>query len=226
MIQLKNITKIYGKGENASMVLNNINLQINEGEFVAIMGPSGSGKSTLLNILGTLDVASSGSYSFLDTDISTLTNDQRSLFRRYLLGFIFQGFNLLKKTSALENVEMPLIYLGVKADQRKKRSTEALISVGLEGRIDYELSKLSGGQQQRVAIARAIVTKPKVIIADEPTGNLDTKRSHEIMKILKKFNDSDITIIMVTHEKEIAEYASKVIHIRDGMIQSENNNAH
>jgi len=226
MIQLKNITKIYGEGENASMVLNNINLQINEGEFVAIMGPSGSGKSTLLNILGTLDVASSGSYSFLDTDISTLTNDQRSLFRRYLLGFIFQGFNLLKKTSALENVEMPLIYLGVKADQRKKRSTEALISVGLEGRIDYEPSKLSGGQQQRVAIARAIVTKPKVIIADEPTGNLDTKRSHEIMKILKKFNDSDITIIMVTHEKEIAEYASKVIHIRDGMIQSENNNAH
>lgn len=221
MIELNNIGKIYGVEESASTVLKNIDLTIREGEFVAIMGPSGSGKSTLLNILGTLDVPSSGSYTFLDTDISKLTNDQRALFRRYLLGFVFQGFNLLKKTSALENVEMPLIYLGIPLKEREERSREALIKVGLEGRMDYEPSKLSGGQQQRVAIARAIVTKPKVLIADEPTGNLDTKRSHEIMQILKNFNNDGITIVMVTHEEEIAEYASRVLHVRDGIIEQE-----
>lgn len=221
MIELNNIGKIYGVEESASTVLKNIDLTIREGEFVAIMGPSGSGKSTLLNILGTLDVPSSGSYTFLDTDISKLTNNQRALFRRYLLGFVFQGFNLLKKTSALENVEMPLIYLGIPLKEREERSREALIKVGLEGRMDYEPSKLSGGQQQRVAIARAIVTKPKVLIADEPTGNLDTKRSHEIMQILKNFNNDGITIVMVTHEEEIAEYASRVLHVRDGIIEEE-----
>jgi putative ABC transport system ATP-binding protein len=226
MIELKNIGKIYGTGESASTVLKNINLTITEGEFVAIMGPSGSGKSTLLNILGTLDVPSSGSYTFLDKDISQLTKDQRSLFRRYLLGFIFQGFYLLKKTSALENVEMPLIYLGMKSKERKKVATEALIRVGLDGRIAYEPSKLSGGQQQRVAIARAIVTEPKVLIADEPTGNLDTKRSHEIMQILQGFNKDGITIIMVTHEEDIASYASRVIYVRDGVIEKEVLNAH
>lgn len=221
MIELNNIGKIYGVEESASTVLKNIDLTIREGEFVAIMGPSGSGKSTLLNILGTLDVPSSGSYTFLDTDIRKLTNNQRALFRRYLLGFVFQGFNLLKKTSALENVEMPLIYLGIPLKEREERSREALIKVGLEGRMDYEPSKLSGGQQQRVAIARAIVTKPKVLIADEPTGNLDTKRSHEIMQILKNFNNDGITIVMVTHEEEIAEYASRVLHVRDGIIEEE-----
>lgn len=221
MIELNNIGKIYGVEESASTVLKNIDLTIREGEFLAIMGPSGSGKSTLLNILGTLDVPSSGSYTFLDTDISKLTNNQRALFRRYLLGFVFQGFNLLKKTSALENVEMPLIYLGIPLKEREERSREALIKVGLEGRMDYEPSKLSGGQQQRVAIARAIVTKPKVLIADEPTGNLDTKRSHEIMQILKNFNNDGITIVMVTHEEEIAEYASRVLHVRDGIIEEE-----
>lgn len=226
MIELKNIGKIYGTGESASTVLKNINLTIKEGEFVAIMGPSGSGKSTLLNILGTLDVPSSGSYTFLDKDISLLTNDQRSLFRRYLLGFIFQGFYLLKKTSALENVEMPLIYLGMKSKERKEVATEALIRVGLDGRVEYEPSKLSGGQQQRVAIARAIVTEPKVLIADEPTGNLDTKRSHEIMQILEGFNKEGITIIMVTHEEDIASYASRVLHVRDGVIEKEILNAH
>lgn len=225
MIQLKDVTKVYGIAEASSTVLKDINLTINEGEFVAIMGPSGSGKSTLLNILGTLDVASSGTYTFLDTDISALTKDQRSLFRRYVLGFIFQGFNLLKKTSALENVEMPLIYLGVKTKEREERAYEALINVGLEGRTNYEPSQLSGGQQQRVAIARAIVTKPKVLIADEPTGNLDTQRSHEIMQIIKGFNESGITIIMVTHEEEVASYASRVLHVRDGIIEKETFNA-
>lgn len=225
MITLKDITKVYGEGDAASEILHNVDLQIDEGEFVAIMGPSGSGKSTLLNILGTLDVPSSGSYTFEGSDIGTLSNEQRSLFRRYILGFIFQGFNLLKKTSALENVEMPLIYLGVKASERKSRAYEALKSVGLEGRELYEPSKLSGGQQQRVAIARAIITKPKVLIADEPTGNLDTKRSHEIMQIIKGFNKEGITIIMVTHEEEIAKYASRIIYVRDGVIEEDNNNA-
>ncbi|MBU0631278.1 ABC transporter ATP-binding protein [bacterium] len=225
MIELKNVTKVYGTAEVASTVLKDINLKIDQGEFVAIMGPSGSGKSTLLNILGTLDVPSSGIYNFNDTDIGALSKDQRSLFRRYVLGFIFQGFNLLKKTSALENVEMPLIYLGVNAKEREQRAHDALINVGLEERMSYDPSELSGGQQQRVAIARAIVTKPKVLIADEPTGNLDTKRSHEIMDILKRFNQEGITIIMVTHEENIAAYASRVIYVRDGLIEKDINNA-
>ena len=226
MIELRDITKIYGLAETSSTVLKNINITIKEGEFVAIMGPSGSGKSTLLNILGTLDIPSSGKYSFFDTDITLLTKDQRSLFRRYVLGFIFQGFNLLKKTTALDNVEMPLIYLGVKAKERKERAYAALKAVGLEERADYEPSKLSGGQQQRVAIARAIVTNPKVLIADEPTGNLDTQRSHEIMQILQEFNKNGITIIMVTHESDIAAYASRVLHVRDGILEKEEMNAH
>ncbi len=226
MIELRDISKVYGIAETSSTVLKNINITIKEGEFVAIMGPSGSGKSTLLNILGTLDVPSSGQYSFFDTDITALTKDQRSLFRRHILGFIFQGFNLLKKTTAIDNVEMPLIYLGVKAKERKERAYTALKAVGLAERADYEPSKLSGGQQQRVAIARAIVTNPKVLIADEPTGNLDSKRGHEIMEILQEFNKNGITIIMVTHESDIAAYASRVLHVRDGIIEKEEINAH
>lgn len=226
MIELQNVSKVYGMEEASSTVLKNINLTINKGEFVAIMGPSGSGKSTLLNILGTLDVPTSGTYTFADTSISALSKEQRSLFRRYILGFIFQGFNLLKKTSALENVEMPLVYLGIKSKERKQRAYDALISVGLEGRTEYEPSQLSGGQQQRVAIARAMVSRPKVLIADEPTGNLDTKRSHEIMQIIKGFNAEGITVIMVTHEDEVAAYASRVIHVRDGMIEREISYAH
>ena len=226
MIELKNVTKVYGMAEASSTVLKDINIQIKQGEFVAIMGPSGSGKSTLLNILGTLDIPSSGTYTFLDTNVSALSKDQRSLFRRHVLGFVFQGFNLLKKTSALENVEMPLIYLGIKAKERKQRAYDALISVGLEGRTDYEPSQLSGGQQQRVAIARAMASRPKVLIADEPTGNLDTKRSHEIMQIIKSFNEEGITIIMVTHEENVASYASRIIHVRDGIIEKETLNAH
>lgn len=225
MILLKNMTKVYGKNELASTVLKDINLEIKQGEFISIMGPSGSGKSTLLNILGVLDTPTDGDYTFFDTDIRALSRDQLALFRRYMLGFVFQGFNLLKKSSAIENVEMPLLYLGVNAKERKRRAIEALTSVGLEDRIYYDPKKLSGGQQQRVAIARAIVTKPQVLIADEPTGNLDTKRGHEVMNLLKSFNDEGITIIMVTHEEEIAAYASRILHLRDGIIEQEINNA-
>lgn len=221
MIKLDKVTKTYGSGEAATHVLKEIDLEIKRGEFVAIMGPSGSGKSTLLNILGALDVPSDGGYSFLDTDIRALSKDQLALFRRYILGFVFQGFNLLKKTSALENVEMPLVYLGMHAKERKARALEALTSVGLEDRMGYDPGQLSGGQQQRVAIARAMVTHPKVLIVDEPTGNLDTKRGHEIMQLIKTFNEDGITVIMVTHEKEIAAYASRIIYLRDGMIEKE-----
>jgi len=221
MIKLEKVTKIYGSGEVATHVLKEVDLQIESGEFVAIMGPSGSGKSTLLNILGALDVPSSGSYTFSGTDIRSLSQEQLALFRRYILGFVFQGFNLLKKTSAQENVEMPLIYQGMKAGERRKRALEALKSVGLEERVSYDPGQLSGGQQQRVAIARAMVTRPKVLIADEPTGNLDTARGHEIMELIKSFNDEGITVIMVTHEKDIAAYASRTIYLRDGMIERE-----
>lgn len=221
MIRLKNISKIYGSKEAATEVLKDINLEIDDGEFVAIMGPSGSGKSTLLNILGALDVPSEGSYEFFGTGMRALSKEQRALFRRNILGFIFQGFNLSKKTSALENVEMPLIYQGVKSKERKERAYEALKSVGLESHVNHEPNQLSGGQQQRVAIARAIVTKPKILIADEPTGNLDTKRGHEIMELLSDFNRQGITIIMVTHEEDIAAYASRTINLRDGIIEKD-----
>lgn len=225
MIQLQNISKTYGSGEAATVVLKDIDLEIKQGEFVAIMGPSGSGKSTLLNILGTLDEPSSGTYTFFDTQVNHFSKEQLALFRRYILGFVFQGFNLLKKTSALENVAMPLIYQGIKAEERKQRAYEALQSVGLESHIDYNPSELSGGQQQRVAIARAIVTNPQVIIADEPTGNLDTKRSHEIMELIRSFNKEGITVIMVTHEEDIASFATRTIYLRDGVIEKESTHA-
>jgi len=225
MIRLEKVTKTYGKGEVATHVLKEVDLEIESGEFVAIMGPSGSGKSTLLNILGALDVPSDGNYFFSGTNIRTLSKDQLALFRRYILGFVFQGFNLLKKTSALENVEMPLVYLGLSAKVRKERAMEALRSVGLEDRMGYDPGQLSGGQQQRVAIARAMVTRPKVLIADEPTGNLDTPRGHEIMELIKRFNEEGITVIMVTHEDDIAAYASRTIYLRDGRIVKERGHA-
>ena len=221
MISLRNIGKVYGKGDAATTVLHGIDLEIEEGEFIAIMGPSGSGKSTLLNILGTLDVPSSGEYIFLDTEIGSLSADQRALFRRHILGFIFQGYNLLKKTTSLENVEVPLIYQGIDSKERKRMATEALRDVGLEDRLYYDPGQLSGGQQQRVAIARAMVTHPKILIADEPTGNLDTKRGHEIMELIRTFNRQGITVIMVTHEDDIAAYASRTIYLRDGAIEKE-----
>ncbi len=225
MIKLSQINKMYGSGEAATNVLKNIDLEIKQGEFVAIMGPSGSGKSTLLNILGALDEPSSGSYTFLDANINSFSKEQLSLFRRYVLGFIFQGFNLLKKTSSLENVAMPLIYQGVGANERKERALSALKSVGLESHVNYNPSELSGGQQQRVAIARAIVTNPQVLIADEPTGNLDTQRSHEIMELICSFNKNGITVIMVTHEEDIASFATRTIYLRDGVIERERSHA-
>ena len=225
MISIKNLTKSYGVGSAQTLVLKGVNLQIQDGEFVSIMGPSGSGKSTLLNILGMLDSPSGGEYNFFETDVSKLSSDQLALCRRHMLGFVFQGFNLLKKSSAIENVEMPLLYLGVNASERKRRAIEMLKRVDLEDRIYYDPKKLSGGQQQRVAIARAIVANPKVLIADEPTGNLDTKRGKEVMEILKQINESGVTVILVTHEDEIANYASRVIHILDGVVQREVINA-
>lgn len=225
MITLEKISKSYGSGEAASPVLKGIDLEIRSGEFVAIMGPSGSGKSTLLNIIGALDEPSSGSYRFAGTDLGELSKVQRALFRRYILGFVFQGFNLLKKASSLENVEMPLIYQGVGAQERRERALAALVDVGLESRVDYDPSQLSGGQQQRVAIARAMVTHPKVLIADEPTGNLDTQRSHEIMQLMRSFNENGITIIMVTHEEHIAAYATRTILMRDGIIEKDSGHA-
>lgn len=225
MIKLENITRSYGEGDAITKVLKGIDLEIQNGEFVAIMGPSGSGKSTLLNILGALDVPSGGNYYFLDTNIRELTRDQLALFRRNILGFIFQGYNLLKKTSAFENVEMPLIYQKISLKERQKKSYEALKKVGLEARMQYDPGQLSGGEQQRVAIARAMVTEPEVLIADEPTGNLDTKRSHEIMQLISDFNQQGITVIMVTHEEDMAAYAKRIIRLRDGMIEKDESNA-
>ena len=225
MIKLQQISKIYGSGEAATHVLKNIDLEIKQGEFVAIMGPSGSGKSTLLNILGALDEPSSGTYTFLESNINSFSKEQLALFRRYILGFIFQGFNLLKKTSALENVMMPLIYQGIDAKSRKEMACKALESVGLESHIYHNSNELSGGQQQRVAIARAIVTNPQVLIADEPTGNLDTQRSHEIMELIRSFNQNGITVIMVTHEEDIASFATRTIYLRDGAIERESSHA-
>lgn len=218
-IELKNITKYYGDGENRFKALKGVNLTINKGDFIALMGPSGSGKSTMANILGCLDVANSGEYLFENVNVSELNNNERALLRRHYIGFIFQGFNLLPRTTALENVELPLLYRGIKKDKRHKIAYEALEMVGLKGWENNTSNKLSGGQQQRVAIARAIASKPLFLIADEPTGNLDTKRSIEIMKILQWLNNKiGITILMVTHESDMATYASKEIHFLDGNI--------
>jgi putative ABC transport system ATP-binding protein len=199
-----------------------VSLSINDGEFVAIMGPSGSGKSTAMNILGCLDTPTSGRYFFRDVDVGTLSRSQRALLRRNYIGFVFQGFNLLKRTTARENLELPLIYRGEPAAQRKQQALRALDLVGLGDRANHTSSELSGGQQQRVAIARALVTDPAVIFADEPTGNLDSARSHEIMKLLEDLNARRrITIVLVTHEEDIAAYAKRQIRFRDGQIASD-----
>lgn len=220
VIELRNVIKSYGTGEAATYALQGVDMQIEQGEFVAIMGPSGSGKSTAMNIIGCLDTPSSGQYLFDGVDVGSLSRDQRALLRRHYIGFIFQGFNLLGKTSAVENVELPLLYRGFPAEHRRKKALEALRSVGLEKVAHHTPGELSGGQQQRVAIARAIVTDPLILLADEPTGNLDTARSIEIMDLLRSFNrNQGITVIMVTHETEMAAYASRTIHFRDGMIE-------
>lgn len=219
LIELQGVTKIYGKGQAAMRALDGIDLSIEQGEFVAVMGPSGSGKSTCMNIIGCLDTPSGGQFLFEGVEVGSLSNDQRALLRRNYLGFVFQGFNLLNRTSAQENVELPLIYRGMPTEERHRLSSEALEQVGLKGWENHTRGELSGGQQQRVAIARAIVTRPAVLLADEPTGNLDTARSHEIMELLRSFNrDLGITIVMVTHEQEIAEYAERVINFRDGRV--------
>ena len=222
LIRLRDITKIYGTGDAEVRALRGIDMDIHGGEFVAIMGPSGSGKSTAMNILGFLDKPTSGSYLFGGAEVDHLGRDQLALLRRNFLGFVFQGYNLLARTSALDNVELPLIYQGMGGTRRRQLAREALAKVGLKGREDHNPSQLSGGQQQRVAIARAIVTNPDVILADEPTGNLDTARSQEIMNLLTELNRKDgITILMVTHEPDMAEYADRLIHFVDGRIESD-----
>ncbi|MBT9539168.1 ABC transporter ATP-binding protein [Thiobacillus sp.] len=222
LISLRGVTKIYGSGTTAFAALEGVDLDIAAGEFVAIMGPSGSGKSTALNILGCLDAPSSGQYLFRDIRVDELDRNQRALLRRHYLGFVFQGFNLLSRTSAQENVELPLLYRGEEAVRRHAASRQALAQVGLAGWEHHTPGELSGGQQQRVAIARAIVTQPLVLLADEPTGNLDSKRGHEIMELLVSLNrEQGITIIMVTHEPDMAAYASRTVRFADGHVESD-----
>jgi putative ABC transport system ATP-binding protein len=222
LIRFDRVSKIYGKGETEVRALDGVSLSISDGEFVAIMGPSGSGKSTAMNILGCLDTPTRGQYYFRGIDVGTLSRSQRALLRRNYIGFVFQGFNLLKRTTARENLELPLIYRGEPAAVRRAQALKALDLVGLGDRANHTSSELSGGQQQRVAIARALVTEPAVIFADEPTGNLDTSRSHEIMKLLEDLNARrKMTIVLVTHEEDIAAYAKRQIRFRDGKIASD-----
>ncbi|MBU6170919.1 MAG: ABC transporter ATP-binding protein [Verrucomicrobia bacterium] len=222
LIELRGIAKTYGRGDAVFHALRGVDLRIDRGEFVAIMGPSGSGKSTLMNLLGCLDTPTAGSYLFNGIAIESLSKDQRSLIRRHALGFVFQGFNLLARTSALENVELPLLYRGVPARQRREMARDALASVGIPNKARNTPAELSGGQQQRVAIARAIVTGPATLFADEPTGNLDSKTTVEIMELLCKLNsDRGISIIMVTHEDDVAASAKRVVRVKDGLIASD-----
>jgi len=220
IISLRGITKQFGTGPAAFQALKGVDLDIRRGDFVAVMGPSGSGKSTTMNILGCLDVPTSGEFLFRGHHVEALDRDQRSLLRRRYLGFVFQGFNLLARTTALENVELPLIYRGTPKEERRERALAALDRVGLAPWADHTPAELSGGQQQRVAIARAIVTEPDVLLADEPTGNLDTERSVEIMRFLTRLNrESGLTVLMVTHEAEMAAFAHTIIHFRDGLVE-------
>jgi putative ABC transport system ATP-binding protein len=216
------VTKTYGTGAAEVMALRGVDLAIDAGEFVAAMGPSGSGKSTCMNILGCLDVPTSGQYLFEGVDVGRLSRQERALLRRNYLGFVFQGYNLLNRTSALENVELPLVYRGVATAERRTRAIEALAAVDLADRAMHSPGELSGGQQQRVAIARALVTDPKVILADEPTGNLDTVKSREIMDLLVSLNrERAITIVMVTHEADMAAYARRIVRFIDGRVESD-----
>jgi putative ABC transport system ATP-binding protein len=222
LIRLIGVTKVYGTGEAAVVALDRIDLRIDAGEFVAVLGPSGSGKSTAMNILGCLDTPTSGHYLFRGVDVGSLTRDARALLRRNYIGFVFQGFNLLKRTSALENLELPLIYRGATKEERHALARKALALVGLSDRERHTPAELSGGQQQRVAIARALVTNPEVIFADEPTGNLDSARGHEIMTLLRELNrQHGITIVLVTHEEDIAAYARRHVRFRDGRIEAD-----
>jgi len=222
LIELKGVTKMYGEGATSLQALKGVDLQIKGGDFVAIMGPSGSGKSTAMNMLGCLDTPTTGEYLFNGVHVETLSRDQRARLRRRFLGFVFQGFNLLARTSAQENVELPLLYRGESAKTRHFLAAKALASVGLAGWEHHTPAELSGGQQQRVAIARAIVTEPAVLLADEPTGNLDTQRSKEIMELLWALNvDHGITVLMVTHEADMAAYAKRIVRFVDGVVAND-----
>jgi putative ABC transport system ATP-binding protein len=222
LIRFDQVWKTYGEGEAQVHALAGVDMEIGRGEFVAIMGPSGSGKSTAMNIIGCLDTPTSGRYDFLGVDAGRLDRDRRAALRNLYVGFVFQGYNLLPRTTAAENVELPLIYRGIPAAERRERAMEALEQVGLIGRHKHTPAELSGGQQQRVAIARAIVSRPTLLVADEPTGNLDTARSHEIMELLTTLNaDLGLTIVMVTHEGDIAAYAQRTIGFLDGRIASD-----
>jgi putative ABC transport system ATP-binding protein len=225
LLKFRSITKVYGTGQAAVIALRGIDFSVRKGEFVAVMGPSGSGKSTCMNILGCLDSPTSGEYYFKGVNVAQLTKRQRALLRRHYIGFVFQGYNLLNRTSALENVELPLYYRGTPARERRSLALKALNGVGLTGWERHKQSELSGGQQQRVAIARAIVSEPAVLFADEPTGNLDSATSHQIMDLLKSLNrELGITIVMVTHEKEISLYAERSVNFFDGRIDNVVNN--
>jgi len=222
LLEFRQVSKIYGQGEAAIRALDHVDMAIGTHEFVAIMGPSGSGKSTAMNILGCLDVPTSGDYVFQGIPTTGFDRGQLTLLRRHMLGFVFQGFNLLSRTSAVENVELPLIYRGMPAGERHERAREALKLVGLSGRENHKTQELSGGQQQRVAIARAIVTEPALLLADEPTGNLDTRTSVEIMDLMTRLNrEQGITIVMVTHEPDIAAYAQRLLRFVDGKLETE-----
>ena len=222
LIEFKSVSKVYGRGQAKVSAMIDVDLKIKEGEFAAIMGPSGSGKSTAMNILGCLDTPTHGNYLFRGVSVGSLSRNQRALLRRHHLGFVFQGFNLLSRTSAIENVELPLIYRGLKSAKRQEVAAKALAKVGLADRGRHSPAELSGGQQQRVAIARALVTEPSVLLADEPTGNLDSSRSREIMELLTFLNrELGLTIVMVTHEDRMAAYAERIIQFLDGRIASE-----
>jgi putative ABC transport system ATP-binding protein len=221
VIEIRDLVKIYTMGEVEVRALAGVNLDVETGEFVAIMGPSGSGKSTLMNIIGCLDRPTSGTYHLDNVDVSTLDRDERAVIRNAKIGFVFQSFNLLARTTGVENVELPLLYgeLGWSGQQRRKAALEALHRVGLKGRENNQPSQLSGGQQQRVAIARALVTNPAILLADEPTGNLDSRTSEEIMGIFQQLNDEGKTVVLITHEPDIAQHAKRVVTVRDGVIQ-------
>lgn len=218
MIRIKNLYKIYEMGEDKVYALNDLSLTIHEGEFTSIIGPSGSGKSTLMNIIGCLDTPTSGEYYLAGEEVSRLSDNKLSEIRNQKIGFVFQKFNLLPKMSALENVELPLVYLGVSSKERKRRAEEALDSVGLLSRMKHLPSQMSGGQQQRVAIARALVTDPQIILADEPTGNLDSKTGEEVLKILQELNKKGRTVILITHDSHVAKTAKRTVEIMDGKI--------
>ena len=225
LITFDRVWKTYGQGEAQVHALAGVDLAIRQGEFVAIMGPSGSGKSTSMNIIGCLDTPSAGTYSFMGVDAGRLDRNRRAMLRNLYIGFVFQGYNLLPRTTAAENVELPLIYRGVASTERRDLAMRALAEVGLTGREHHTPAELSGGQQQRVAIARAIVTRPTLLVADEPTGNLDTARTHEIMDLLTHLNrELGLTVVMVTHEADVAEYAQRTIRFLDGHVASDTMN--